>query len=104
MRGEAASILVLAVGLVAGVARADCSDATLADELNARRQYRGVQERAFQKALRHELSVYGGGYLADLTSASYYAGGAYTFHLSEDLALEASFGYTRTHSELVRLV
>ena len=106
MKGRRAGILVLAMGLAlaASVVRADGSDAPLADELNARRQYRGVEERAFQKALRHELSVLGGGYLADLTSASYYAGGAYTFHLSEDLALEASFGFARTRSALVRLV
>ncbi|MET0343448.1 MAG: outer membrane beta-barrel domain-containing protein [Polyangiales bacterium] len=104
MIGGRAGMLVLAMGLVASIARADHGDQALADELNARREYRGVQERAFQKALRHELSAYGGGYLADLTSASYFAGGAYTFHLSEDLALEASFGYTRTRSELVRLV
>jgi outer membrane beta-barrel protein len=81
-----------------------CVDAAIQDELNARRQYRGVQERVFQKALRHELSVYGGGYAADLTSASYLVGGAYTFHLSEDLGLEASFAYTRAKAELVRIV
>lgn len=82
----------------------ECVDPAIQDELNARRQYRGVQERAFQKALRHELSVYGGGYAADLTSTSYLVGGAYTFHLTEDLGLEASFGYTRSRSELVRIV
>lgn len=85
-------------------AEGDCVDPAIRDELNARRQYRGVQERVFQKALRHELSVYGGGYAADLTSSSYLVGGAYTFHLSEDLGLEASFGYTRSRSELVRIV
>ena len=85
-------------------ARAECVDDAVRDELNARRQYRGVQERVFQKALRHELSAFGGGYAADLTSSSYLVGGAYTFHLSEDLALEASFGYTRSRSELVRIV
>jgi outer membrane beta-barrel protein len=85
-------------------ARADCVDEAIRDELNARRTYRGVQERVFQKALRHELSAYGGGYAADLTSSSWLAGGAYTFHISEDLGLEASFGYTRSHTELVRII
>jgi outer membrane beta-barrel protein len=79
-------------------------DEAIRDELNARRSYRGVQERVFQKALRHELSAWGGGYSADLSSSSYLAGGAYTFHLSEDLALEAYFGYTRQRAELVRIV
>jgi outer membrane beta-barrel protein len=79
-------------------------DEAIRDELNARRTYRGVQERVFQKALRHELSAMGGGYTADLTSSSYLVGGAYTFHISEDLALEAYFGYTRQRAELVRIV
>jgi len=84
--------------------RSTCVDDAVRDELNARRKYRGVQERVFQKALRHELSGYAGGYAADLTSASYLVGGAYTFHLSEDLGLEASFGYTRSRAELIRIV
>jgi len=117
-----ASWLLVACGLGAGAlvalcvsplrAHADCTDEkggpcvddAIRDELNARRQYRGVQERVFQKALRHELSAYAGAYAADLASASYLVGGAYTFHLSEDLGLEASFGYTRAKAELVRIV
>ncbi len=79
-------------------------DEAVRDELNARRTYRGVQERVFQKALRHELSLWGGGYIADLTSSSYLVGGAYTFHISEDLALEGYFGYTRQRAELIRIV
>jgi outer membrane beta-barrel protein len=85
-------------------AHAQCIDEAIRDELNARRQYRGVQERLFQKARRHELSALGGVYAADMTSSSYLAGGAYTYHLSEDFGLEASFGYTRARSELVRIV
>jgi outer membrane beta-barrel protein len=81
-----------------------CIDETIRDELNARRRYRGVQKRLFQKAGRHELSAVGGLYAADLLSSSYLVGGAYTFHFSEDLGLEASFGYTRADSRLVRIV
>lgn len=81
-----------------------CVDESIRDELNARRKYRGVQKRAFQKAGRHELSVNGGLYAADLLSSSYLVGGAYTFHFTEDLALEASFGYARADSKLVRIV
>ena len=66
-------------------AGAQCIDEAIRDELNARRQYRGVQERLFQKARRHEFSVLGGAYAADLMSSSYLVGGAYTFHFSEDL-------------------
>ncbi len=85
-------------------ASAQCIDEAIRDELNARRQYRGVQERLFQKARRHELSALGGVYAADLMSSSYLVGGAYTFHFSEDLGLEASFGYTRSKSEIVKLI
>lgn len=85
-------------------ANAQCIDEALRDELNARRQYRGVQERLFQKARRHELSGIGGLYAADLMSSSYLVGGAYTFHFSEDLGLEASFGYTKSKSEVVKII
>jgi outer membrane beta-barrel protein len=81
-----------------------CIDETIRDELNARRRYRGVQKRLFQKAGRHELSVIGGVYAADMLSSSYLIGGAYTYHFTEDLGLEASFSYTRADSELVRIV
>lgn len=85
-------------------AHAQCIDEAIRDELNARRQYRGVQERLFQKARRHELSALGGVYAADLTSSSWLAGGAYTYHITEDFGLEASFGYTRARSELTRII
>jgi outer membrane beta-barrel protein len=81
-----------------------CIDESIRDELNARRKYRGVQKRLFQKAGRHELSVNGGLYAADLLSSSYLLSAAYTFHFTEDLALEAGFGYTRADSQLVRIV
>ncbi|MGE0785097.1 MAG: outer membrane beta-barrel domain-containing protein [Sandaracinaceae bacterium] len=85
-------------------AEAQCIDEAIRDELNARRRYRGVRERLFQKALRHELSIMGGVYAADLLSASYLVQGAYTFHVTEDLALEASFAYSQQSSELVRII
>ncbi|MFT3923436.1 MAG: outer membrane beta-barrel domain-containing protein [Myxococcales bacterium] len=90
--------------LAPATAGAQCIDEAIRDELNARRQYRGVQERLFQKARRHELSVLGGAYAADLMSSSYVVGGAYTFHFSEDLGLEASVGYTRSKSEVVSII
>src|SRR4051812_42167226 len=62
-----------------------CIDEAIRDELNARRRYRGVQSRLFQKAGRHELSAIGGLYASDLLSSSFLVGGAYTFHFTEDL-------------------
>lgn len=46
----------------------------------------------------------GGVYAADLLSASYLLQGAYAFHVTEGLALEASFAYTRAESALVEIV
>lgn len=85
-------------------AEAQCIDEAIRDELNARRRYRGVRERLFQKALRHEISIMGGVYAADLLSASYLLQAAYTFHVTEDLGLEASFAYSQSNSELVRII
>ena len=85
-------------------ASAQCIDEAIRDELNARRRYRGVTERIFQKALRHELSLMGGIYSADLLSSWALVQGAYTFHATEAIGLELSFSYTRARSEVVRII
>src|SRR5262252_1430008 len=81
--------------LFAREARAQCVDEELKEELVGGRHYRGVQERLFTKAFRHEFSGMGGYYAADLYSSNWVVGGAYTFHFSEDLGLEASVAFTR---------
>lgn len=81
--------------LVPRNAAGQCVDAELKEQLVGGRHYRGVQERLFIKAFRHEVSAMGGVYAADLYSSSWVAGGAYTFHFSEDLGLEASGQVTR---------
>jgi outer membrane beta-barrel protein len=81
-----------------------CIDEAIQDELNARRRYRGVRERIFQKAGRFEVSVMGGVYAADLLSASYLLQGAVSYHVTEDIGIEASFAYSRAESELVRII
>jgi outer membrane beta-barrel protein len=91
-------ILVLAMALVPRGAFGQCVDNELKEQLVGGRHYRGVQERLFVKAFRHELSAMGGIYAADLYSSSWVAGGAYTFHFSEDLGLEASGQVTRFRS------
>jgi outer membrane beta-barrel protein len=88
----------LALTVTAGEARAQCVDDELKEELVGGRHYRGVQERLFTKAFRHELSVMGGWYAGDLYSGNWLLGGAYTFHFSEDLGLEASVQFTRFRS------
>ncbi|MEY4545890.1 MAG: hypothetical protein RL685_2085 [Pseudomonadota bacterium] len=87
--------LVAAGGLWPGKAQAQCVDEELKEQLVGRRAYRGVVPRVFKKALRHELSALGGWYAADLSDGRPTYGGAYTFHFTEDLGLEAS--YLRTN-------
>ena len=95
----ASSVAVLAlVALAPREAKAQCVDEELKSELVGGRHYRGVEDRLFTKAFRHEFSLLGGYYAADLYSSNWVAGGAYTFHFSEDLALEASVEFTRFRS------
>jgi outer membrane beta-barrel protein len=100
------ALAVLAFGALEApsLASAQCIDEAIRDELNARRRYRGVRERIFQKAGRFEVSVMGGVYAADLLSASYLVQGALSYHVTEDIGLEASFAYSRAESALVRLI
>jgi outer membrane beta-barrel protein len=95
-----AAATATAITAFPATAHAQCVDEELKQELVGGRHYRGVQERLFTKAFRHEISAMGGYYAADLYSSNYVAGGAYTFHFSEDLALEASFQYTRFRSSV----
>src|SRR5690606_7912094 len=76
--------LVPRVG-VATPAGAQCVDGELEEQLIGRRAYRGVVPRVFKKALRHELSAFGGWYAADLSDGRPTFGGAYTFHFTEEL-------------------
>jgi outer membrane beta-barrel protein len=101
---NALTLIVTVLVFCPATLSAQCIDEAIRDELNARRQYRGVQERLFQKARRHELSVLGGAYAADLMSSSYTVGGAYTFHFSEDLGLEALVAYTESKAEVVKII
>jgi outer membrane beta-barrel protein len=83
-----------------------CLDEEVRADLDAKRRRRSVKERLVQKTNRHELVLRGGHYVSDLFDATWVAGGAYAYHLTEDFAVEASFGYTRfvtaTGSELER--
>jgi outer membrane beta-barrel protein len=85
-------------------ASAQCVDEALKEQLVGKRAYRGVVPRMFQKALRHELSAMGGWFAADLADGAPIYGGAYTFHFSEDLGLEASYFRTRQSYRLLEAV
>lgn len=84
-----------------------CLDAQLKADLDAKRRRRSVKERLVQKANRHQLDARGGYYVSDAFEATGAVGGGYTYHLTEDFAVEASGLYTRITSaggpELERL-
>jgi outer membrane beta-barrel protein len=66
-------------------------DEELKEQLVGRRAYRGVVPRLYRKALRHEIAPMGGWYAADAAEGAPIYGGAYTFHFTEELGLEASY-------------
>jgi outer membrane beta-barrel protein len=75
-----------------------CIDENLKADLFAKRKMRTTRERLFQQTNRHELTIQGGYYVSDLFDGTYVYGGAYTYHMTEDLAVEASGSYTRITS------
>lgn len=75
-------------------AGAQCVDEELKKELVGKRAYRGVVPRKIQKSLRHELSGLGGWYAGDISDGAPIFGGAYTFHFTEELGLEAMYLHT----------
>lgn len=75
-----------------------CIDENVKADLFAKRKHRDVRERLFQQTNRHELTVQGGYYASDLFDGTYVVGGAYTYHMTEDFAVEASGAWTRIAS------
>lgn len=75
-----------------------CIDEDIKADLFAKRRMRGTRDRLFQQTNRHEFTVRGGYYVSDLFDGTYVAGGAYAYHMTEDLAVEASAAYTRLTS------
>lgn len=95
------SLTVVGAVLTPREARAQCVDEALKQQLVGERAYRGVVPRLFQKALRHEVSALGGWFAGDLSDGAPIYGGAYTFHFTEDLGLEAGYLRSREHYELL---
>lgn len=100
----AAALVLASVGAAAVAHAADagdrgsCIDEKIKADLDAKRRKRAVKERLFQKTNRHELTLRGGYYVSDLFDGAPVAGGAYTYHLTEDFAVEASGAWTRLRS------
>src|SRR5258706_4015344 len=87
-----------------GRASAQCVDEELKRELVGKRAYRGVVPRKFKKALRHELSALGGWDAGDISDGAPIYGGAYTFHFTEELGLEAMYLHTERSFAFVEAV
>jgi outer membrane beta-barrel protein len=89
---------------VAPSAKAQCVDEALKQQLIGQRAYRGVVPRLFKKALRHEISPMGGWFAGDISDGAPIYGGAYTFHFTEDLGLEAAYLRTQQSFALLEAV
>jgi outer membrane beta-barrel protein len=99
--GAAAVALAL---LVPDRASAQCVDEALKQQLIGQRAYRGVVPRLIKKSLRHEISAMGGWYAGDIADGAPIYGGAYTFHFTEDLGLEAAYFRTRQSFALLEAI
>lgn len=97
-------VAILLSAIAWDAARAECIDQELADKLAVKRRRRGREPRDFVKAQRHELSVGGGYFASDLFSGTYVLSGSYTFHMTEDAAVEAQVAWTHADAEVVRAI
>lgn len=79
-----------------------CIDQEIADRLAIKRKRRGAVDRLFVKQHRHEISI-GGGYLAsDLLSGTYLVSASYTYHMTDETAVEFGGAYTHANADLIR--
>lgn len=93
--------LFVAVMMLCSVrAFGDCVDPVERAKLIAEKRGRRADERDFVKAARHELTVQGGYYVSDLLDGTFVVGAAYTYHLTEDAGIEASFAYSQVRSSV----
>ncbi len=88
----------MALLVAAQSARADCIDETERAKLMEAKRATRQGERDFTKAGRHEISALGGYYVSDLFDGTFVVGGAYTYHLTEDVGVEGLFGWSRVRS------
>jgi outer membrane beta-barrel protein len=79
-----------------------CIDQEIADRLAIKRKRRGAVDRLFVKQGRHELSAGGGYYASDLLSGTYLVGGSYTYHMTDETAVEFAGWWTHANADLIR--
>lgn len=81
-----------------------CIDREIAEKLAVKRKRRGAVDRLFVKQSRHELTASGGYYASDLFSGTWVAGGAYTYHMTDQTAVEFGGGVTHANADVVRAI
>jgi len=79
-----------------------CIYQEIADRLALKRKRRGAVDRLFVKQGRHEVSAGGGYYASDLLSGTYIVGGSYTYHMTDETAVEFSAWWTHANADLIR--
>lgn len=79
-----------------------CIDQEIADRLAIKRKRRGAVDRLFVKQSRHEISIGGGYYNSDLLSGTYVAVASYTFHMTDETAVEFSGAFTHANADVIR--
>ncbi len=81
-----------------------CIDKEIENRLAYKRLVRGAVDRLFVKQQRHEISITGGYYDSDLFSGTYVLGGAYTYHMTEQTAVEFGAAYTHADADVIRAI
>jgi outer membrane beta-barrel protein len=79
-----------------------CIDQEIADRLAIKRKRRGAVDRLFVKQGRHEISAGGGYYASDLLSGTYIVGGSYTYHMTDESAVEFAGWWTLANADIIR--
>lgn len=79
-----------------------CVDQEIADRLAIKRKRRGAVDRLFVKQGRHELTAAGGYYASDLLSGTYLLGGSYTYHMTDETAVEFGGAWTHANADIIR--
>jgi outer membrane beta-barrel protein len=79
-----------------------CIDQEIADRLAIKRKRRGAVDRLFVKQGRHEISAGGGYYASDLLSGTYILGGSYTYHMTDETAVEFAGWWTHANADIIR--
>jgi len=79
-----------------------CIDEEIAERLAVKRKRRGAVDRLFVKQGRHEITAGGGYYASDLLSGTYIVGGSYTYHMTDETAVEFAGWWTHANADIVR--